>query len=84
MLNLFRLYALLEVNGLVTVEYVIEIANEDLNEEDIDNFGVESCDGHEEDGEKYRIIIPADYWQSLRYVSVASFDIWRRTCDWCA
>lgn len=42
------------------IEYVIEMADEDLDDDDMNDFGLESREGLEEDGEKCRIIIPAD------------------------
>lgn len=41
-------------------EYVIEIPQENLDDDDMDDFGIEPCDGLE-DGEECRIFIPADY-----------------------
>lgn len=42
-------------------EYVIENPKEDLNDDDLDDFGMEVGGQLEEDGKQYRIIIPADY-----------------------
>ncbi|KAF3910649.1 hypothetical protein ABW21_db0205587 [Orbilia brochopaga] len=43
------------------VEYVIEMADEDLDDDDMDDFGVESRDGLEEGGEMCRVVFPANY-----------------------
>ncbi|KAI0193086.1 hypothetical protein F4808DRAFT_442409 [Astrocystis sublimbata] len=41
------------------IEYVIEVADKDLDDDDLLNIGVESCDGLDENGEGCRIMIPA-------------------------
>lgn len=41
-------------------EYVVEVADEDLDDDDVDEFGVESHDGLEEDGGRCRIFVPLD------------------------
>ncbi|KAM0476145.1 hypothetical protein ACHAPX_006562 [Trichoderma viride] len=42
-------------------EFVIEIPKESLDDDDMDDFGVELCEGLEESGEKCQIFIPGDY-----------------------
>lgn len=45
-------------------EFVIEIPQKNLDDDDMDDFGIEACDGLE-DGEECQIFIPADYMLAL-------------------
>ncbi len=43
------------------IQYVIEMADEDLDDDDMNDFGLKSREGLGQGGEKCRILIPADY-----------------------